>query len=96
MAVHILHDVRSDEAVLYCSTSDWAFGPVFHYENHRSADERAEAFLRWLDGRKPREGWAFGKFDVRFFGQPELEREYIAWLSQEGEQYKREHEEEFS
>lgn len=41
--------IQSDEegdshgAVLYCSVTDWAFGPIFE-----DRDE-AESFLKWLD-----------------------------------------------
>ena len=45
MGVRILQgngEGDSNYAVLYCSTSDWAFGPLFEdYED-------AEAFLKWL------------------------------------------------
>lgn len=46
MGVRILTDRQSDypQAVLYCSTSDWAFGPVFNGNGEHDADERAEAF----------------------------------------------------
>ncbi len=46
MACHILEGVDG-EVVFYCSTTDWAFGPVM-----QSVDE-AEAFREWL-GRDPR------------------------------------------
>lgn len=38
---------REDGAVLYCSTTMWAFGPIFE------SGEAAEAFLKWL-GFDPR------------------------------------------
>lgn len=81
MGVRILHDTRSDEACLYCSTSDWAFGPVFQAEGHRSAEERAEAFLRWL------------RIDPReITDQAALERKYAEWRAQEAQQFKSEEE----
>lgn len=42
MSVGILKDRDSGQQVLYCNTSDWAFGPVF------SDDESVEGFLVWL------------------------------------------------
>ncbi len=47
MGVRILTD--GDNAVLYCSTSDWAFGPVFSADTHgRDAAYMAQRFLDWL------------------------------------------------
>jgi hypothetical protein len=40
MGVHILEDRESNEAAFYCSTSGWAFGPVFPNR------EAAELFLQ--------------------------------------------------
>jgi len=48
MSVHLLTDTDSGATALYCSTTDWAFGPVFE------AREEAEAFLRWLRPLDPR------------------------------------------
>ena len=48
MSVRILHDSDQDVAVLFCSTTDWAFGPVITDGDDHDAVERAEAFLRWL------------------------------------------------
>jgi len=42
MGVRILIDKDSGQAVFYCSTTDWAFGPLM-----RDADV-AETFLNWL------------------------------------------------
>lgn len=44
MAVEIVEDVRRGRAVLTCTTSDWAFGPVF------DSREDAEGFLNYLAG----------------------------------------------
>ena len=41
-------DGREDGAVLYCSTTEWAFGPLFRSSEH------AEDFLAWLKGEDPR------------------------------------------
>lgn len=78
MGVRILHDARADEAVLFCSTSGWAFGPVFSEHEGHSADERAESFLRWL------------VIDPRSLDQTDLERKHSEWRSQEESQFKRE------
>lgn len=40
MSVGIIHN--EDGAVLYCTTSDWAFGPLFRSVEH------AVNFLEWL------------------------------------------------
>lgn len=47
MSVHILEG-KEGKAAFYCSTTDWAFGPLF------DSVEEAEAFLQWLpvDPRK--------------------------------------------
>jgi hypothetical protein len=44
MGVRIMQgDQPYDGAVLYCSTSMWAFGPVFEDE------DKAQEFLDWLE-----------------------------------------------
>lgn len=62
MGVRILTDKYDETAVLYCSTSDWAFGPVFYKDDFKIDDQKyvcinastfAETFLKWL-GRDPR------------------------------------------
>ena len=42
MACCILEGRGVDYAVLYCNTTDWAFGPLFDSREH------AEAFVAWL------------------------------------------------
>lgn len=64
---------------LYCSTTDWAFGPVIYEDSQHDAEERAEAFLRWLGPRDPRR-----------FTDTELQNAYSQWLAQEAEQWKAE------
>ena len=86
MGVRILSDQRQDyptisHAVLYCSTSDWAFGPVFYGDDDHEAHERAEAFCRWLGEREPRR-----------MADSELERAYSEWCEQEAEQWASERE----
>jgi len=81
MGVRILYDDgrRSDysgsQAALYCSTSGVAFGPIFHNDKDKDADERADAFLRWLPT------------DPRQFSDAELMAKYSEWLAQEAAQY---------
>ena len=81
MGVHILSDERREyssvgHAVLFCSTTDWAFGPVFTSDDDHDATERAEAFCRWLGTRDPRS-----------FTDAELEAKYADWRTQEAAQW---------
>lgn len=69
-------------AVMYCSTTEWAFGPVFYDTEVHSADERIEAFMRWL------------VVDPRSLDDMQLQSKYGEWRSQEKEQWAREEEEE--
>jgi hypothetical protein len=96
MGVRILHDKDQERAVLYCSTTDWAFGPMFRDTLERDGVERAGAFLRWLQRGtytpKPEDlnagGRVFGfKGDARAFTDEGLERAYTTWLAQEEAQY---------
>ncbi len=48
MAVHILEDRETGMQCLYCTTTDWAFGPVFN------EGEDVEACLEWLKPTDPR------------------------------------------
>ena len=81
MGVRILYDdgrrggYSGSQAALYCSTSGVAFGPIFHNDHERDADERAEAFLRWLPT------------DPRKYDDAELQSKYSEWLTQEPAQY---------
>jgi len=97
MGVHILSDHYQKHAVLFCSTTDWAFGPVFgDSEDHlHDAEERAEAFLRWLDATDTwwtyeRHSLPSGRRDVRQLTDSGLERAYSDWRAQEAEQWARE------
>ena len=97
MGCHILADHYRKQAVLYCSTTDWAFGPVFSEdESHdHDAEERAEAFLRWL---ATTDAWsAFekepldtGRRDPRILTERGLQAAYQAWRAQEADQWARE------
>lgn len=77
MGVRILKGY-GDMAALYCSTSGVAFGPVFSDDDDHTADERAEAFCRFL------------KQDARSFSDSELQLKYSAWLVQEAQQWQAE------
>lgn len=90
MGIRILHDARADEAALCCSTSCWAFGPVFSSNGYRSAQERAEAFMRWFDAHPMDRAWLFGRKDIRQLAENEVASVYGVWLAQEEEQYARE------
>lgn len=87
MAVGILYDIKEDMAVLYDSTSDWAFGPVFYGDE---ADEKALSFRQWfISGaalNRARElaihtlpfAWNDGD-DPRDYRAEDLERLYGEW-----------------
>lgn len=85
MGVSILANARADQAVLYCSTSDWAFGPVFNATDDRDAEEQAEAFLTWLDQDAPY--WTYDRDqvgqrrDVRCLTESGLQTAYSDWLA---------------
>ena len=97
MGVHIAHDRDKDVAILYCSTTDWAFGPVFTDEDGHDADERAEAFLRWLattDRWSTYEQEPFSdsrRQDPRRLNDKGLSAAYGDWRAQEADQWAREH-----
>jgi len=89
MGVRILYDSKDNHAALYCSVTDWAFGPVFtkDRETHRDADERAEAFCRWVYATHPA-----GARDPRLLSDAEMQVAYSAWLAQEAAQWQAEQE----
>ena len=67
MGVCILTD--GDNALLYCSTSGWGFGPLFSKdEQGRDAEQMAKRFLNWLPG------------DPRTYQDHQLEKQYSAFL----------------
>ena len=96
MGIRILHD--GDTAAMYCSTSDWAFGPVFSGEGEHEATERADAFLRWIDltptwssYEKHQSIAGRGTYrDVRQLTDAGLEHAYKDWRAQEAAQWARE------
>jgi len=92
MGVRILSDRENDMACLYCSTTDFAFGPVFSDDGRHDANERAEMFLRWLSTSTQQfemHPIASGR-DARSLTDAGLERAYSAWLAQEVAQDARE------
>lgn len=92
MGVRILSDRENDRACLFCSTSEWAFGPTFGDAFGRDAEERAEAFLRWLPtniSQFDMHPLASGR-DARSLTDAGLERAYAAWCAQEESQWGRE------
>jgi len=95
MGCHIAHDESSKVAVFYCSTSEWAFGPVFSNTADHYADERAEAFLRWLRetntwSKYEKEPIQSGRRDPRELTDGGLALAFSTWLAQEAEQWARE------
>jgi hypothetical protein len=76
MSVRILDN--GDTCVFYCSTSEVAFGPLVHENGDHAADERAEAFLRWLPQ------------DARRYDDADLLAKFADWRAQEEEQWARE------
>lgn len=102
MGCRILHDTRENYAVLYCSTTMFAFGPVFTDMDSQPCEwdacESAEAFLRWLD-TIPGDQWRSYdpirllddyRRDPRILSDTGIERAYYDWLKQSEEQWTRE------
>ena len=69
MGVRILSDKYDEIASLYCSTSDWSFGPIFYNDGIINASEFADAFLKWLPE------------DPRTYRDDELEKKYHEFRS---------------
>lgn len=59
MAVEILENKEGNQAVLFCNTTDWAFGPLISDYNENKfyylAGDVAKKFLKWLYPTDPRE-----------------------------------------
>ena len=72
MGVRITSHEQSETAVvaLYCSTSDFAFGPVFHGWDAKAKARSYLAFIAETDGRDP-----------RVICDGDLERLYGEWLT---------------
>jgi len=81
MGVRVLYDNNANVAVLYCSTSDIAFGPLFFDEDGHDARDRVELFLEWLP------------LDARKYSDSELLEKYSEWKEQEVRQRRSKEEE---
>lgn len=71
MGIHTLWD--DERAIMYCSVTDWAFGPVFFTKNGHDAVDRMELFIDWLP------------LDPRKYNDNELEQKYHEFLGNEKE-----------
>lgn len=67
MGVRVLANIADDMAVIYCSTSGQAFGPVIECED---AEATALEFLKWL----PK--------DARNFKDADLNNEWYKFLAE--------------
>ena len=87
MSVRILYDAAEESAVLYCSTSMWAFGPLFTQDDDHEAVERAEAFLKWLDEAAPYASYEKTQIgsrrDARLLTDAGMQAAYSDWLAAE-------------
>ena len=72
MGVRVITDTSEGMAVLYCSTSMWAFGPVFHDDGHTDPGTAALCFLHWWDDQ--------GFMDPRTVEDHDLEQRQLLWL----------------
>ena len=87
MAVRIISD--GDQAVLYCTSSMWAFGPVFGTGDNMDEDpsDRALRFCKWLKengGRFERHpvGIVGYRNDPRELTDRGLDVAYCEWLNE--------------
>ena len=71
MGVRVMWNHDDTKAVMYCSVSDWAFGPLFNDDNDHSARENAESFINWLHRTKGS--------DPRTLSDNDLEKVYADW-----------------
>jgi hypothetical protein len=69
-----------NESVMYCTNSNWAFGPVIMGDGEHHADERMEMFVKYL------------AMDPRGLPPRVLERMHTEWLAQEKAQWEAEEE----
>lgn len=83
MGVRLIHDADENRVAMYCSTSGFAFGPVFEYSADPVGD--AQDFLDWLAagaapklGVKPARAGADG-LDPRQFDDGPLETLFVEW-----------------
>ena len=82
MGVKILYDGDNEHAALYCSTSEVAFGPIFHDDHGHDARDRAELFLKWLGPRDARQFTDRALLDL--YGQWAVQ-EIDKWRKEDGE-----------
>lgn len=92
MSVRTIGD--GQQAAMYCSTTDVAFGPVFSEKNWHEPEERIESFLRWCATTPT---WSqykplnlSSRHDPRELSEADLMRAYSDWLAQEDAQWKAE------
>lgn len=78
MGVRILHNADDSMAILYCSTSDFAFGPVFHETDAAMASDNAATFVNWLreTGRAA---------DPRSLNDSQLSKAWSEWFQEVSE-----------
>lgn len=83
---------EGDDAILFCSTSGIAFGPVFNGDKDCSGSERAKHFLKWLDSYTPNineireDGRSWTQYhDPRGLTELGLVNSYYEWLKYEKE-----------
>jgi hypothetical protein len=93
VSVRVLYDDSEDSAVLYCSTSGWAFGPLFTGNDEHNGQERADAFLDWLQSDAA-PYWTYERTqigdrrDARLLTDDGMQRAFADWMRQEDEQFK--------
>jgi len=93
MSVRVLYDDQEDAAILYCSTSQWAFGPLFTGNDDHDGQERAAAFLDWLQSEAA-PYWSYDKTqigdrrDARLLTDDGMQRAYADWMAQEEQQFR--------
>jgi len=75
-------DSVSEDAVLFCSTTGVAFGPIINDDGDHDAIDRMEAFLRFMKS-DPR----VLESDARRLSEGDLQNAYSLWLSQEEAQW---------
>ena len=82
MAVEVAYDGGKGVAVMFCNTSDTAFGPVF---TGATAEQDAEDFIEWLRENEESVSWSVASAqtgdgrDPRDYDAGELERVVNHW-----------------
>lgn len=80
MSIEILE--QNGRAVMICTTTDWAFGPVF------DGKDEVLSFLQWLKANPQPDRMVtrllgLNADDPRSYDDGELERLYLEWLNRE-------------